>query len=63
MISENSNWLNETLYPKIYNIIIHHTLSGEYNFYNDSRFFELYAIDFIMDDNLNLYFLENNFNP
>jgi hypothetical protein len=51
------------MYPEIYRAIIHLVRSGEYNFYKDSRFFELFAIDFLLDDNLHLWFLENNFNP
>ncbi len=50
------------MYPQIYQTIIHLVNSGVHNLYKDSRVFELYAIDFLLDDNLNLWFLENNFN-
>ena len=43
--------------------MIHLIRAAEKKLYKDPRFFELTAIDFLLDDDLNLWFLENNFNP
>lgn len=62
-IAKDFDWLNQHMYPEIYKAVIHLVQSGKQDFYHDSRFFELFAVDFLLDENLKLFFLENNFNP
>ena len=61
-IAPGARWLEETLYPQIHRALIHTVRAGQYQFYNDSRFFELFAADFLLDEELNLVLMENNFN-
>ncbi|CAD8137738.1 unnamed protein product [Paramecium pentaurelia] len=62
-IPKNQNWLQEYLYPRIYVKIIHTIRSGQYAFYQDSRFCEFLAIDFLLDNDLDIWLLEINYNP
>ncbi|CAD8132232.1 unnamed protein product [Paramecium pentaurelia] len=62
-ISKKKRWLQDYLYPRIYSKIIHTIRSGQYSFYQDSRFSEFLAIDFLLDNELDIWLLEINYNP
>lgn len=56
-------WLENTVYPQIYRAITHLTRSGEHDFLRDSRVNENFAVDFLLDDESRIWFMENNPNP
>lgn len=62
-VRREDNWLNNYLYPKIYTKVIHTIRSGQDSFISDSRFAEFLAIDFLIDDDLDIWLLEINYNP
>ncbi|KAL4492542.1 hypothetical protein ABPG72_007655 [Tetrahymena utriculariae] len=62
-IIKNPKWLEETIYPQIYRTLVHLVRSGQQNLLKDSRFFESFAVDLIIDENQRVWFLENNPNP
>lgn len=47
----------------MYRAIIHLVRSGEHDFLKDSRVNENFALDFLIDDESKVWFLENNPNP
>lgn len=55
--------MEEEIYPQIYKAIIHLTRLGEHKFLKDSRVNENFALDFLLDDQSKLWFMENNPNP
>jgi tubulin polyglutamylase TTLL1 len=66
----NEMWLDEYLYPRIHRSLIHMVRSTYYTFVRDSRyklalcsFGEFFAVDFLLDDDLEVWVLEVNYNP
>ncbi|KRX02924.1 hypothetical protein PPERSA_13178 [Pseudocohnilembus persalinus] len=59
----NKNWVEDVIYPQIYQAIIHLVRSGQHRFLKDSRVNENFALDFLIDDESHLWFMENNPNP
>lgn len=59
----DTDWLHNKVYPQIYRAVTHIVRSGESDFLKDSIINENFAFDFLLDDNSNLWFLENNPNP
>ncbi|EGR31534.1 hypothetical protein IMG5_107540 [Ichthyophthirius multifiliis] len=62
-IIKDKNWLENNIYPQIYQAIIHLVKSGEHDLFKDSRVNENFAVDFLIDDDSRVWFLENNPNP
>ncbi|CAK80036.1 unnamed protein product (macronuclear) [Paramecium tetraurelia] len=60
---KSRNWLNEELYPQIMRKITHLFFSVEKYLLKDSRVGEFFGVDFILDDDLNLWIFECNRNP
>ncbi|KAL4448661.1 hypothetical protein ABPG74_012750 [Tetrahymena malaccensis] len=59
----NPNWLEEEIYPQIYRAVTHLVRSGAHDFLIDSRVNENFALDFLIDEDSKVWFLENNPNP
>lgn len=59
----SERWLDEYLYPRIHRSLIHMVRSTCYTFVRDSRFGEFFAVDFLLDDDLDVWVLEVNYNP
>lgn len=62
-VISNKNWIEEEIYPQIYRAITHITRLGEHDFLKDSKVNENFALDFLLDDNSKIWFMENNPNP
>lgn len=57
------NWLDNHFRPSIKKIYYHLLKMAEPHLLKLSNVFELYAVDMMIDDNLNVWFLECNTNP
>ena len=60
---QDSNWLENYLRPKIKTILIHLLRSTSHDFTKRSNLFKLWGMDFMIDDNLKLWFIEANTKP
>ena len=60
---KSTAWLEDYLYPRIHRSLVHLTRSSYHTFARDSRYAEFFAVDFLLDDNLDVWVLEVNFNP
>lgn len=61
--TSNSKWLEEELRPKFQKAYIHTVRMTSFAFWKKSNVFELYGLDFMLDDKLNLWFIECNSSP
>jgi len=59
----DKNWLNNYLRPAFHKAIIHLVRMGSYTFLKESNVHELHGLDFMLDENLKLWFIECNPNP
>lgn len=59
----SEGWLERELYPRIKTKLIHTIRSGQGSFSYDTRFAEFLAVDFLLDDTLDVWLLELNYNP
>ncbi len=59
----DTNWLDNYLRPEFKKAMIHLLRMASSSFYKGSQFHELYGCDFMLDDNLNLWFIECNSGP
>jgi len=57
------NWLDNYLRPEFKKAMIHLLRLSAHKFHKDSTLFELYGVDFMLDENLNLWFIEANSSP
>jgi len=57
------NWLDNYLRPEFKKAMIHLIRMASYNFLKRSSLYELYGVDFLLDQNLNLWFIEANSGP
>jgi len=60
---DDPNWLDNYLRPEFKKAMIHLLRATYSNFYRNSSIYELYGVDFLMDDDLHLWFLEANSGP
>jgi len=62
-IVSDPNWLDNYLRPEMKKAMIHLIRMSQEPFMKDSTIYELQGIDFMMDANLNLWFIEANARP
>jgi len=60
---KDSNWLNNYLRPNFYEAFIHIVRMSAHAFWNQSNVYELFGLDFMLDEELNLWFIECNSSP
>jgi len=60
---KNSNWLEKVLRPAFKQAFIHTTRMSGYAFWNASNVYEMFGLDFMLDDQMNLWFIECNSSP
>jgi len=59
----NTNWLNDYLRPSLQKAYIHLVRMTSSGFWKKSNVYELHGLDFMLDENLQLWFIECNPNP
>jgi tubulin polyglutamylase TTLL1 len=59
----DTNWLDNYLKPKFQEAFIHLVRLSEYSFLKHPGAYEMFGLDFLLDDNLNLWFIECNASP
>jgi len=59
----NKNWLNDYLRPSLQKAFIHLVKMTSQDFWKGSNVYELLGLDFMLDDNMQLWFIECNPNP
>jgi len=57
------NWVENTLKPSFYQAFIHTVRMSAHAFWNQSNVYEMFGLDFMLDDELNLWFIECNSSP
>jgi len=57
------NWLNNHLRPQLKKAMIHLLRMTSHAFRKDKSTFELFSVDFLLDSNLNIWFMEANSGP
>ena len=57
------NWLDNYLRPEFQKALVHLLRLSGNSFYEHSALYELYGVDFMLDENLNLWFIEANSGP
>jgi hypothetical protein len=60
---DDPDWLTNYLRPSIMTSLIHAVRMGQFALWKKSNVFEVFAMDFVMDEDLNLFFLEGNLSP
>jgi len=60
---EDPNWLANYLRPQFQKAFIHSVRMSEKAFWKGSNVFEMFGLDFMLDDKLNLWFIECNSSP
>ena len=60
---KDQNWLNNYLRPELKKAMVHLVRMAQGPFLRTSSVFELYGLDFMMDTNLDLWFIEANAKP
>jgi len=57
------NWLDSYLRPTLHKAVIHLMRMASDAFWKQSNAYQLLSLDFMLDDNFNLWFIEGNPNP
>ena len=57
------NWLDNYLRPEFKKAMIHTVRMSQHSYLKRSSLFELYGVDYMLDDDLNLWFIEGNIQP
>jgi len=60
---KDTNWLDEYLRPEFKKAMVHLVRMAGKSFVKKSQTYELFGCDFMLDDNLNLWFIECNSGP
>lgn len=60
---KDKNWLDNYLRPTFMKAYAHLGRMGESHFFKDHRVYDFLGVDFIMDKDLNVYFIEANYIP
>jgi len=61
--TNDPNWLDNTLRPQFRKAMIHAVKMASEFFWKQSNVYGLFGLDFMLDDNFNLWFIEGNPNP
>ena len=61
--TEDPNWVNNYLRKEFKKVMVHLIRMSQSGYSKKSSLFELYGLDFVMDDDLNLWFIEANTMP
>jgi len=59
----DKNWVDNVLKPSFYEAFIHTVRMSAHAFWNQSNVYEMYGLDFMLDEDLNLWFIECNSSP
>ncbi len=59
----STTWLDDYLRPEFKKAMIHLVRMSAHTFWENSALYELYGVDFMLDDDLNLWFIELNSGP
>ena len=62
-IIKDQNWLDNYLRPEFKKAMVHLLRLSSFAFLKRSSIYELYGVDFMLDENLNLWFIEANSSP
>jgi len=62
-LTADENWMDNHFRPECKKAMIHLLRMSQHNFLKRSSLFEFYAIDFMLDEDLNLWFIEANALP
>jgi len=62
-IVTDPNWLDNYLRPEFKKAMVHLLRLSSFSFLKHSSLYELYGVDFMLDENLNLWFIEANSSP
>mmetsp|Transcript_37001 Transcript_37001/g.33263 ORF Transcript_37001/g.33263 Transcript_37001/m.33263 type:complete len:83 (+) Transcript_37001:220-468(+) len=57
------NWLQNYLFPQFQKAMLHLTRACKWATVRRSQLYQFWGVDFIMDENLNVFFIEANANP
>jgi len=57
------NWVDNYLRPEFYRAFIHTARMSAHAFWKQSNVYEMFGLDFMLDDELNLWFIECNSSP
>jgi len=60
---QDPNWLDNYLRPKFKEAFVHIGRMAEDSFYKNPSMFEMYGLDFVMDEDTNIYLIECNASP
>jgi hypothetical protein len=60
---KDPDWLNTYLRPTFYEAFIHTVRMSAHAFWNESNVYEMFGLDFMLDEELNLWFIECNSSP
>jgi len=60
---QDQNWLDNYLRPKFREAFIHIARMAEKSFYKSPSVFEMYGLDFVIDEETNIWFIECNPSP
>ena len=60
---KDNTWIEKELRPKFKQSFVHLIRMTEDSFYNSSSVFELFGLDLLLDEDLNVWFIECNASP
>jgi len=60
---KDPKWLDNYLRPTFYEAFIHTVRMSAHAFWNQSNVYEMFGLDFMLDEELNLWFIECNSSP
>jgi len=60
---DSKDWVEKVLKPQFQEAFIHSVRMSAHAFWNQSNVYEMFGLDFMLDDELNLWFIECNSSP